>query len=396
SRNSTSIDQVNPISKEHHVDIPIASCSRSAQALPLNLPCRDLLDEGRREEYVKICLPLYLASRKGDWKTAKDILDKHKELVRFSITKNCETALHVAVSRQKTKFVKNLLEIDMLEWPAYFCKKTRPLSTIPTSLGMMPLHVAASYERGARMVKFLYKNSQSMEGDFWTPESRSRFLLACVEADYFALQLLRSMLKNIAKLPWPEVYDLMRGPADPINKEKTATNPIDTPNKYSSRVLFLAAEVANIVFIVEIIRQYPELLTDVNDVNQSIFHVALSHRHENIFSLFYKIGSIKDRIITLEDKNGNNMLHLVGIFTESARSNCYNYIPGPAQLMQKEQLLFKLVQRMLPLSLRKKKNAAGMTPHEEFIKNHKDLVSDGEKWIKDTGSQLIYHWLAAL
>nr|GEX23211.1 ankyrin repeat-containing protein [Tanacetum cinerariifolium] len=330
---------------------------------------------------------------------------------------NSYTALCVAVRNRHVGMASILLQ------------KNKALIDIPTSLGMMPLHVAASYERGARMVKFLYKHSQSMEGDLWTSESRSCFLLACVEADYFdialkvledhpellalsggsvlnllaqkteafrlfskkraALQLLRSMLKNIAKLPWAEVYDLMRGPADPINKEKTATKPIDTPKKYSSRVLFLAAEVANVVFIVEIIRQYPELLTDVNDVNQSIFHVALSHRHENIFSLFYKIGSIKDHIITLEDENGNNMLHLVGIFTESARSNCYNYIPGPAQLMQKEQLLFKLVQRILPLSLRKKKNAAGMTPHEEFIKNHKDLVRDGEKWTKDTGSQLI-------
>lgn len=44
---------------------------------------------------------------------------------------------------------------------------------------------------------------------------------------------------------------------------------------------------------------------------------------------------------------------------------------------------------MLPLSLRKKKNAAGMTPHEEFNKHHKDLDSECMKWINDTLSQLI-------
>nr|GEX23209.1 ankyrin repeat-containing protein [Tanacetum cinerariifolium] len=52
SRNSTSIDEANSISKEHHVDIPVASCSRSAQALPLNLPCRDLLDVGNPTETI--------------------------------------------------------------------------------------------------------------------------------------------------------------------------------------------------------------------------------------------------------------------------------------------------------------------------------------------------------
>ncbi|PWA74931.1 Ankyrin repeat-containing protein [Artemisia annua] len=455
SRNSKSIDEVVPISKVHQVNIPSASRTPSAQALPLNLPCQDLLDEGRREEYVEICLPLYIASRKGDWKKAKKILDKHKELVRFSITKNRETPLHVAVSRRHTKFVKNLLSLmgkeDLelqdnssytalciavrnghVEMARILLQKNRALIDIPTSLGMMPLQMAASYPKfffDRNMVKFLCENSQSLEGDFWTPESRSCFLLTCVEAEYFdvalkvlkdnpgqlalsgggvlkllaqkteafkrfprfrpALPLLRSMLKNIAKLSWPEVYDLMRGSADPINKENAETNPIDTLKTYSSKVLFLAAEAGNIVFIVEIIRQYPELLNDVNDVNQSIFHVALSLRHVELFKLLFEIGSIKDQIITLEDEKGNNMLHLVGIFSESAKGNLETYVPGPAQRMQKEQLLFQLVEYAIPISLRKKKNAAGMTPHEEFIKHHKDLVSNGEKWIKDACSQLI-------
>ena len=44
SRNSTSIDEVIPISKVHQVDIPSASRTPSARAVPLNLPCRDLID----------------------------------------------------------------------------------------------------------------------------------------------------------------------------------------------------------------------------------------------------------------------------------------------------------------------------------------------------------------
>ena len=48
---------------------------------------------------------------RGDWKAAKDILDKNKEVIRWSINGNNETTLHVAVSRRKTMFVKNLMSL---------------------------------------------------------------------------------------------------------------------------------------------------------------------------------------------------------------------------------------------------------------------------------------------
>ena len=44
---------------------------------------------------------------------------------------------------------------------------------------------------------------------------------------------------------------------------------------------------------------------------------------------------------------------------------------------------------MLPSHLCKKKNAAGLTPHELFIKNHKDLFSKEEKMMKQMATQLM-------
>lgn len=52
--------------------------------------------KGSREDYIKVGVPLYEAAIKGDWKTTEAILDKDLKLVRFSITENHETALHVA------------------------------------------------------------------------------------------------------------------------------------------------------------------------------------------------------------------------------------------------------------------------------------------------------------
>ncbi|XP_071710694.1 uncharacterized protein [Rutidosis leptorrhynchoides] len=194
------------------------------------------------------------------------------------------------------------------------------------------------------------------------------------------LLLLRTISDNIANIP-TKIYNLFKGPPD--EKENTWK---DAKPKYTSRVLFLAAEMGNTAFIAEVIRQYPHLVREVNDNNQSIFHVAVSHRHEGIFNLLYDIGSLRNLIITLEDNNGNNMLHLAG---ESAMINRLQNIPGVGLQLHLETLWFKEVEAMLPPPFREKKNAAGLTPHEVFTKNHKELFSKGEEWMKETAAQLM-------
>ena len=145
----------------------------------------------------------------GDWEAAKEILDKNQELVRFSVNGNNETALHVAVSRGHTKFVENLMSLmeakDLelqdnssytalciavtngdVEMAKLLVQKNKALVHIPNSHGIMPLQLAAS-SRKSDMLNFLYESSQNLQGDFWTPENRSSFLLACVEADFFGM-----------------------------------------------------------------------------------------------------------------------------------------------------------------------------------------------------------------
>ncbi|CAI9298784.1 unnamed protein product [Lactuca saligna] len=245
------------------------------------------------------------------------------------------------------------------------------------------------------------------------------------DMDSHALQLLTIIWAEIVKLPKPQIDEIIRGPPDqpkdiikPTRAEKEkqeallllrnisdsvtkmptrifnrfrgvderGTTSIPTKQKYSSRVLFLAAEMGNTAFVVEVIRQYPHLVREVNDDNQSIFHVAVSHRHEGIYNLLYEIGSLRNLIITLEDENGNNMLHLVG---QSPKRNRLQDIPGVGLQLHLETLWFKEVESILPPPFREKKNAFGLTPHEVFTKNHKDLFSKGEEWMKETAAQLM-------
>ncbi|KAJ0620589.1 putative PGG domain-containing protein [Helianthus annuus] len=95
---------------------------------------------------------------------------------------------------------------------------------------------------------------------------------------------------------------------------------------HSTRVLFIAAEMGNTTFLVELIRKYPDLIWKVNDNNLSIFHIAVN-------------------------------------------------------------IATKEVEKMIPPSYRERKNRDGLTPHELFTMEHKELVIQGEKWMKDTASQ---------
>ncbi|KAJ0637709.1 putative ankyrin repeat-containing domain superfamily [Helianthus annuus] len=100
------------------------------------------------------------------------------------------------------------------------------------------------------------------------------------------MQLLRKIWKRIMEMHWDHIHDLLNG------KEGI----------YSRRVLFVAAEMGNTEFLVEIISQCPDLMWTVNDNMQTIFHVAVSHRHERIYNLLHEIGSMKDVITVHVDK----------------------------------------------------------------------------------------------
>ncbi|KAJ0485710.1 putative ankyrin repeat-containing domain, PGG domain, ankyrin repeat-containing domain superfamily [Helianthus annuus] len=154
--------------------------------------------------------------------------------------------------------------------------------------------------------------------------------------------------------------------------------------KYSSRIPFIAAERGNTKFLVELIHRCPDVIWKVNDDKQTIFHIAVKYRHEGIYNLLYEIGSMKDFVIRREDIDDNNMLHLVG---KRATKERLAIVSGPALQMQRELLWFKEVRNMMHPDFRERKNKDGLTPRELFTREHKELIKEGEEWIKGVASQ---------
>nr|XP_043634216.1 uncharacterized protein LOC122605357 [Erigeron canadensis] len=160
----------------------------------------------------------------------------------------------------------------------------------------------------------------------------------------------------------------------------------DAKDTHSSGALYTAAEMGNTIFLVELIRRYPDIMWKVNDSNQTIFHIAVENRHEGIYNMLYEIGYMKDSITSLDDENGNNMLHLVA---KIAKKKKLEQVPRVMFQMQRELLWFKEVESMVNPSCIERKNKDGLTPHELFTKEHEDLLSQSVEWVKGTANQCI-------
>ncbi|XP_059309485.1 uncharacterized protein LOC132060466 [Lycium ferocissimum] len=213
-------------------------------------------------------------------------------------------------------------------------------------------------------------------------------------------------------------------------------------------ILHTAARAGNVEFLAVLIRNHPDLIWKVDKKKRTIFHVAVLHREEKVFSLIRQIGTIKDLIILIQDVDGNNILHLAGMLgqpsdlkqeleqqqleekpTEESISEikeisatdpaeqfkqeplqelireikqikstvCFKEsdkimppsllkVSGAALRMQREIMWFKEVEKTVPSSLLKDKNKDGKTPGQLFSEEHKQLLKEGEAWMKDTAN----------
>ncbi|WMV44239.1 hypothetical protein MTR67_037624, partial [Solanum verrucosum] len=162
------------------------------------------------------------------------------------------------------------------------------------------------------------------------------------------------------------------------------------------KLLHFAAKTGNVEFLVVAINNHPDLIWKL-DRGWSIIHVAVLYREEKVFNLIHQIGGMKNLLIQKIDANGNNILHLVGrlglsnntfdnTVQEKIMPPSFLKVSGAALQMQREILWFKEVEKLVPPFLLKVKNYDEKTPRELFTEEHKQLLKDGEKWMKDTAN----------
>ncbi|CAN1345075.1 Ankyrin repeat-containing protein NPR4 [Linum perenne] len=175
-----------------------------------------------------------------------------------------------------------------------------------------------------------------------------------------AQELLRRLCRHLSTLPEPEFEQMG-----------------------IQKALFNAVSHGIVEFIVELIRHYPDIVWREDDNQRGIFLSATLHRQEKIFSLIYKMGAKKNAMATSWDLDDNNILHQAAFLAPPSRLES---VTGAALQMQRELQWYKEVESIVQPKHREMKNKTLETPKMLFTREHRALVEEGEKWMKETAT----------
>ncbi|KAL9227989.1 hypothetical protein vseg_003616 [Gypsophila vaccaria] len=401
-----------------------------------------------REQFLRYGLPLYKAALEGDWETTDSIITQSSYWINAPINKNNDTALHIAAVTKHTDFVSKLvrkmsivdLEFQNTLGNTAFCyavttgiveiarvmaEKNSRLPDIRGSNAMSPLQMAVLLGH-KNMVLYLIDVTDygkmtdvdrielltsSIESDLYDVAFRflqkDKTLALCRNAKQetalhaLARKPLKAYVEDGGNIFWRRFIQRWRS----HGQEQVWTGPLiaiklvqqlweevikqDDQNisniiGHPWRLIFIAAEIGNVGFLKTLILSYPDILLKVNEKNHSLFHVAVRHRHENIFKIIHEVGAIKDLIAAyLEPTTGNNMLHLAA---QLAPSHRLHRVSGAALQMQRELLWFEIVKQMVQPQYAIATNHDGITPQALFTAEHEDLRARGEEWLKTTAN----------
>ncbi|KAM7262872.1 hypothetical protein ACFE04_000555 [Oxalis oulophora] len=166
--------------------------------------------------------------------------------------------------------------------------------------------------------------------------------------------------------------------------EKISTLQLMDPNYIEVREsMFKAVQYGTVEFVVEMVKYNPHLLYIRDENYNGIFQYAVQYRQEKIFSLLYGLDARKYSLITSVDLHNCTITHLAGLLAPSSR---LTRIWGAPLQMQRELQWYKEVKSVVGSMYDLYFNKERETPDEVFTKNHKQLVKDGEEWMKQAAS----------
>ncbi|XP_028781019.1 uncharacterized protein LOC114737276 [Neltuma alba] len=112
--------------------------------------------------------------------------------------------------------------------------------------------------------------------------------------------------------------------------------------------------------------------------------VAVEERQSTLLMQFMKKPHIWNRKLHhATDVHGNTALHLV------AKVSRHTNAPMPAVHMQWEVHWFQYVKNMMPPEFNELRNRKGKTPAMMFAEEHRKLMQEGYKWIKEMSGNYI-------
>ncbi|XP_019160649.1 PREDICTED: ankyrin repeat-containing protein NPR4-like [Ipomoea nil] len=187
-------------------------------------------------------------------------------------------------------------------------------------------------------------------------------------------------------------------------------------------ILHYAAKEGNVGFLDMILESKPDLFCERNKSGQTILHVAVLYRQQNVVSYICNKTGYKDIMTLLLDDNNNNILHLAAMAgntllckSQDNAADDYLWIDeekepcavpqnkkqddhreekimpesvlwlSTAALQYERQISwFMSVEKIVPSSYHDMRNGEGKTPKQLFLKEHMELKINAEKSIRGT------------
>ncbi|XP_024974194.1 uncharacterized protein LOC112512453 [Cynara cardunculus var. scolymus] len=129
------------------------------------------------------------------------------------------------------------------------------------------------------------------------------------------------------------------------------------------------------------VQTYPDIVW-YNDGGFYLFIAAIRYRQEKVFNLVYRMTGHKVFAAT-ENPDEDNPLHIAGRLSPLHRLKT---VTGPALQLQRELQWFKEVEKHVEPSYKEALNKDQKTPRMVFTEAHKDLLEEGETWMKEMSS----------
>ncbi|CAH1449311.1 unnamed protein product [Lactuca virosa] len=186
-------------------------------------------------------------------------------------------------------------------------------------------------------------------------------------------------IKNIEKKNKEpqEAKEVLKLVCDKINKKKLEFP--DAHTRYYAKPFLEAARQNTYRVVGEILKRYPEAIRYTDKSGYDIIQLSVIHRSEKIYELIYHLGSARNVYKMIEDSSKNNMLHLVG---RLAPWHKLKLRTGAALQLQRELQWREKVKMMVSPTYHTKEKKFNETPDMLFTNEHKNLVLEGETWMK--------------
>ncbi|KAK4396832.1 hypothetical protein Sango_1519800 [Sesamum angolense] len=383
---------------------------------PENAQSSTAVENKEPEKDLNCYLPLYKAALNGDWESARNFFEQDPDAVTAKITKVSETALHIAVGTGKAKnFVKELLELiptealatlrdqagqTALHYAAIFgnveaakllVSKDPGLTNRPSNTFLLPIHLAALYANKDMVSYLLTVTRDDIDPNPFADKSGVDLLNLVILAEFYGCQKLHLVLWKVLEHLAPQarfIRDKKMMHCQTLQllkclcKEITGLDYSTAASMFEMPILF-AASLGNHEIVEEIVESFPPAIWSRNRMGQNIFLLAVANRRENVFNILYQMSEHKRLATQLRDAEGNNILHLAGKLAPPAQ---LNLVSGAALQMQRELQWYKEVETFVLPDFKDSKNSKRRTPAVEFSVEHKDLIKEGEKWMKDTAN----------